>query len=601
MDCRKCGSRNPGGKKFCGECGAARGLICPACGSSGPPGKQFCGDCGASLSGRPAPVEAIVAESGAAAPAPAATPVTARAAEAERRQLTVMFCDLVGSTALAATLDPEDLREVIRAYQDCCAGVIARFEGHIAKFMGDGVLAYFGYPYAHEDDAERAVRAGLDIVAGLAALPASAKSELAVRIGIATGLVVVGDLIGEGASQEHAVVGETPNLAARLQAIAEPNSVVISRRTRRLLAGWFELTDLGVSQLKGIAEPVRAWRVGTEGKAESRFEALRGQGLTPLVGRDHEIALLLDRFERAKDGEGQVVLLAGEAGIGKSRIVRALRERLGDEPFTPLSHYCSPYHQSSALYPVIGLLQRGAGLRQEDPAEERLAKLESLLALSTENLAEAVPLLAALLSVPVGEAWPALDLTPQRQKQRTLEVLVGQVAGLAARQPVVTVYEDAHWIDPTSLELLDLLIDRIQGLPALLVVTYRPEFTPPWTGYAHVTSLSLSRLTRRHGSAMVDRVTGGKALPAEVLQQIVAKTDGIPLFVEELTKTVLESGLLRDAGDHYELSGLQAPLAIPATLHDSLMARLDRLAPVKEVAQIGAAISPTSCSPPSRH
>ena len=401
---------------------------------------------------------------------------------------------------------------------------------------------------------------------------------------------MVGDLIGEGAAQEEAVVGETPNLAARLQALAEPGAVVISQATRRLVGGLFELTDLGPQRLKGFAEPLAAWRVEGEGRAEGRFEALHGERLTPLVGRDHELGILLERWTWAKDGDGQVALLSGEPGIGKSRLTRSLLERLADEPHTRLRYYCSPYHTNSALYPVTEQLERAAGLRTEDSAETQLDKLEAVLAEATENPAEVAPLIAALLSIPAAPRYPPVNLTPEAQKLRTFEALLGQVVGLAERRPVLMVLEDAHWIDPTTSELFGLVIDRIQHLQVLLLITFRPEFTPPWTGYAHVTSLTLSRLGQRQGAQMVERLTGGKPLPAEVLRQILLKTDGVPLFVEELTKTVLESGLLADAGDHYELPGPLPPLAIPATLHDSLMARLDRLAPVKEVAQIGAVI-----------
>jgi class 3 adenylate cyclase/predicted ATPase len=580
MECATCGSTNPAGKRFCGDCGALLALTCPCCGSVNPPGKKFCGDCGARL-----------AAVGTAAPSDAPTAATPpRTAEAERRQLTVMFCDLVGSTELAGRLDPEDMREVIRAYHACCTEVIEGFDGFIAKFMGDGVLAYFGYPHAHEEDAERAVRAGRGIVEAIRRIDLPNAVQLQVRVGIATGLVVVGDLIGQGAAQEQAVVGETPNLAARLQELAGPGSVVISRRTRRLIGGLFELDDLGVRSIKGFVEPIQAWRVLDEGRAESRFEALRGKGLTPLVGREHELGMLLERFERAKDGEGQVVLLSGEPGIGKSRIIRALRERLDGERPMWLCHYCSPYHRNSVLHPIIGLLERAAGLERDEQPEQQVRKLEALLSLGTEDLKEAVPLVAALLSVPVGEPYELPAMTPQRQKQRTLELLIDQVEGLARRQPVLLLYEDVHWIDPTSLEAVGMVVDRVQHLPALAIITFRPEFAPPWTGYPHVTVLSLSRLTRRHGAAMVERVTGGKALPPEVMDQIVAKTDGVPLFVEELTKAVIESGLLDDRGDRFALTRPLPALAIPATLHDSLMARLGRLAPVKEVAQIGAAI-----------
>jgi class 3 adenylate cyclase/predicted ATPase len=519
-----------------------------------------------------------------------AAPGTDRATGAERRQLTVMFVDLVGSTELAARLDPEDMGGVIRAYQGCCAEVIGRWDGHVAKYMGDGVLAYFGWPVAHEDEAERAVRAGLALSPTLAGVTTPAVQPLAARVGIATGLVMVGELIGEGAAKEQTVVGETPNLAARLQALAAPGSVVISQATRRLVGGMFELTDLGPQRIKGFAEPLNAWQVEGEGRAEGRFEALHGEHLTPLVGREHELGIVLERWSWAKDGDGQVVLLSGEPGIGKSRMIRALRERLGAEPYTPLSHYCSPHHTNSALYPIISQLERAAGLTSDDQPEARLAKLETLVGQATERLEEAVPLLAALLGIATNDRYPALNLSPQRQKQRTLEVLLEQLAGLARQRPVIELYEDLHWADPSTLELLDLLVERVRDLRALVLLTYRPEFSPPWTGQAHVTALPLNRLGRHQGAAMVARLTGGKALPDQVLAQIIAKTDGVPLFVEELTKTVLESGVLRDAGDRYELSGPVGALAIPATLHDSLMARLDRLASIRELAQTAAVI-----------
>jgi class 3 adenylate cyclase/energy-coupling factor transporter ATP-binding protein EcfA2 len=529
----------------------------------------------------------------------ATTPATAPAAvsgkaslvpEAERRQLTVMFVDLVESTALAARLDPEEMAEVLRTYQSAVAGAIARFEGHVAKYMGDGVLAYFGYPRAHENEAERAVRAGLAAVAAVHSLGSAHGETLAARVGIATGPVVVGELIGEGAAREETVVGDTPNLAARLQTLAEPGTVVISARTRELTGGLFELAELGLQILKGFPVPVRPWRVVGEGAAESRFEALHGARLTPLVGRENEIGLLLEHWERAKEGEGQVVLLAGEPGIGKSRLVRALRGRLENQPHTALSHYCSPHHQTSPLHPVIGLLERAAGFAADDPAGTRLDKLEALLALSTDDVTAVARLLAALLSLETDARYPPLDMSPHRQKERTLEELVNQVLGLATRRPVLALYEDVHWADPTSLELLDLMVDRVQGAPVLVLITFRPEFEPAWTRYARVTALTLSRLSRRQGAAMVARLSGGKALPPAVLDQIVAKTDGVPLFVEELTRAVLETNLLLDEGDHYALAGPLPLMAIPTTLQESLLARLDRLAPAREVAQVAAAI-----------
>jgi len=529
-----------------------------------------------------------VAAAAANPPPPAATAVAPRLEAAERRQLTVMFCDLVGSTELSARLDPEDYREVIAAYHGAVADAITGFDGFVSRYMGDGVLAYFGYPQAHEDEAERAVRAGLGVIDAVGRLNVKYVRPQA-RVGIATGLVVVGDLIGEGSAQEQSVVGETPNLAARLQALAEPNAVVIAASTRRLVGDLFEYRDLGAVEVKGIVAPVSAWRVLRPSAIESRFEAMHTSSLSPLIGRDEEIELLSRRWARAKAGNGQVVLISGEPGIGKSRITAALAEHLRAEPHLRLRYFCSPYHQNSALFPFLDQLGRASGFARDDMPAAKLEKLEALLALAAPP-DEDVAFLADLMSLPHWERHPLPNLSPLRKKEKTLGALIRQLEGLARRQPVVMVFEDAHWSDPTSRELLDLTVERIRTLPVLLIVTFRPEFQPPWTGQPQVTMLALSRLDRRDRTALVEQIAGGKALPDNVMDQIADRTDGVPLFVEELTKSVLESGLLRAETDRYVLDRALPPFAIPTSLHASLLARLDRLASVRLVAQIGAAI-----------
>jgi class 3 adenylate cyclase/predicted ATPase len=491
--------------------------------------------------------------------------------EAERRQLTVLLCDLVGSTALSAKLDPEDMREVIRAYQNTVAGEIGRLEGHVAKFMGDGVLAYFGWPRAHEDEAERAVRAGLALAQTVGQLEAPTGELLAARVSIATGLVVVGDLVGEGAAQEEAVVGETPNLAARLQGLAEPGQIVIAEGTRRLLGDLFDLADLGAQRVKGIAESVRAFVVLGERPLQSRFEAHSGPALRSMVGRDQELALLLERWVQAKSGEGQGVLLVGEAGIGKSRISRALLDALADEPHFRVRYQCSPYHTDSALWPVIQQLSHAAGLGPDDPVEARLDKLETLL--DRADRRNAAPLVADLLGLDGGARYGSLNLSPEAQRARTPEALVHQLLGLAARQPVLLVLEDAHWIDPTTLELIEQCLDLISDARVLLLLTSRPDHQPELAAHPHVTRFTLNRLGRAGVEAIIARL-GGDHLPTETIGTIIARTDGVPLFVEELTKAILESG----------------EVTIPTSLYDSLMARLDRIPEVKEVAQMAACI-----------
>jgi class 3 adenylate cyclase/predicted ATPase len=515
--------------------------------------------------------------------------------DAERRQLTVMFCDLVGSTELSTSLDPEDLREVITAFQNRCRDAIERYQGFIARYMGDGMLVYFGYPRAHEDDAERAVHAGLEIVRSMTGLGAEIGDapglELAVRVGVTTGPVVVGDIIGEGAAEEAAVVGETPNLAARLQGIAEPNQLVIGPVTRHLVGELFELEDCGAHALKGIAEPLEVWRVVSEREVESRFDAKRMNSGLPLVGRQEELGLLVRSWEASKEAHGQVVLIQGEAGIGKSRLLEALREHAAEDDYVWVATRCSPYHANSTLYPVIEHLKRVIGWKQEDEPAAKLEKLETALESQSLPAEEAVPLYAELMSLALPEdRYPALDLSPQQKRELTLDALSGWLLEVAEQTPVLHVWEDLHWADPTTLELLELYIEQSPTVSMLNVLTYRPEFVSHWSMRSHMTPITLNRLERPEVEALIGYQAGGKAVPSEVIDHIIAKADGVPLYAEELTKTILDSGFLHEEGDRYTLDGSLSDLAIPETLQDSLMARLDRVPTVREVAQLGAVL-----------
>lgn len=577
MECSSCKATIPEGSKFCIECGAVVSVACPTCQNINPPQAKFCRKCGGRLV-----IDATINRTEPLSVTPPISGLTTLSAE--RRQVTVMFCDLVGSTALATRLDPEDLRDVIAAYHRCVASKVASWDGFVAKYMGDGVLIYFGYPQAHEDDAERAVQTALAIIRAIKEV--EAPDRLEVRVGIATGLVVVGDLVGENESQERGIVGETPNLAARLQALAEPGAVVIEPSTRLLVGKLFDYQDLGDVLLKGFSEPVRAYEVIGTSAVESRFEALHATGLAPLVGRDEEIELLLRRWAKAKAGDGQAVLISGEPGIGKSRLAATIVERIGREPHTRLRFFCSPHHTDSAFHPIISQLERAARLQRDDDAHAKVNKLGALLSQGSAR-PDDYRLIADLLSLPDVGRYPALQLSPQQRRQRTIDALMRQLEGLAQHQPVLQIFEDVHWADPTSLDLLDRNVELIRKVPVLLLITFRPEFNPPWVGEPHVTVMTLGRLGQREGAALIEGVAGGR-MPPEMVGEIVERTDGVPLFVEELTKAVLEAGI--DGAAAASTLSMVPSRSVPASLHASLMARLDRLGPGKELAQIGAAI-----------
>ena len=563
MRCPICRAEAGRDQRFCIACGAALTIVCPACGGSNPPGVRICRECGA--------------EPGAGAAAPT---------DAERRHLTLLFCDLAGS-ALLSRLDPEDLRALVGAYHRCCDRVIGAAGGFVAKYMGDGVLAYFGYPRAQEDDAEQAVRAALELVDAVAVL--RAPERLRARIGIATGLVVVGDLIGQGAAQEHAVVGQTPNLAARLRELANPGEVVIAEATRRLAGGLFEYRDMGPIALKGLPGPVTVYKVLGPGVVRSRFAARHEGRVPPMVGRAEELDLLLRCWEQAKAGSGRAVLVCGEAGIGKSRLKAALLEATKNTPHRRLRFVCRPHHEASAFHPIIGFFQHAAGFTRNDTPEEKLGKLKEYLRYSDATNDE-LELIAELLSLPHAGRDRLAALNPQRRREKIFEALLAQGDRLGAHGPVLMIWEDVHWIDPTSLEVLKMRVERIATRSALVVISARPGFTPPWREQPHIITLELGRLGRPEAAELVRYVTGGKALPPEIMAEILVRSDGVPLFVEEVTKVVLESGLLKEEADGYTASPLVARLAIPATLHDSLAARLDRLAQWREVVQVGAAL-----------
>jgi class 3 adenylate cyclase/predicted ATPase len=562
--------------------------MCSRCGARSPAHSNFCGECGANLL-----TSTELQSPQTVAPAPklfsrSVEPLVWNTAS-ERRHLTVLFCDIVGSTALAKLLDPEDLSQLMQTYYDRSGEAISRFDGIIASYVGDGIMALFGYPRAHEDDAERAVHAALDIIEGVKTISPKGHPPIRVRIGIASGLVVVGQDKLHALSREKSIVGETPNLAAHLQGAAAPNSVLLSETTRELVGDVFDLEKLELSNVKGSKEQQIAWHVIGLKASTSRFAA-HVRSLTNFVGREQEVALLIDRWQQVSQGEGQVVLLSGEPGIGKSRIVETFRQMISGKSQLTLLYQCSPYHVDSALFPIIAELEQTLKIASKDASSARLEKLEVLLKNYDLNLNEAVPVFAALLSIAPCDRYPPVDVDPQRRKERTLNALVDRITNAAAKNSVLMIVEDLHWADPTTLEFLSRLIPRLGELRILLIMTHRPEFRAPWRGQAHVSALLLNRLSRRYCRAMVESIANDKSLPSSVMDQVIAKTDGVPLFVEELTKMLLESGLLREELDSWVLTGSLQELAIPTTLQDSLLARLDRLPSVKEVAQLGAAI-----------
>ncbi len=577
MACSKCGANISDGMKFCNKCGTPVKNVCPNCNFENPSLSKFCGECGSSLSDK------------------TTKSISKEEREAERRQLTVMFCDLVGSTQLAEQLDPEDLREVMLSYQEVCEREISRFGGHIAKYLGDGLLVYFGYPKAHEDDAQRSARTGLEIVRAIRDMPQQNKMKkpaLQVRIGIHTGLVVVGEMGAGEVREKMAIVGETPNIAARLEGLADTNTVVISRASYQLIEGYFDCESIGKHTLKGISRPIEVYKVMSESGLRSRLEVASTKVLSSLVGREKEVELMIDTWEKAKEGSGQLLLLSGEAGIGKSRLVEVLKNHLVDEQHQIINARCLPYFQNSFLYPVIDYIERYLQISKEDSPEDKIKKLERTLSESRLSgpLKEMIPLFASLLSIPVNGNFQPLNLSPQIQKQKTQEALIDWLKNEIEKSPVLFILEDLHWVDPSTLEFLSLFVKDIDKSRVLTLLTFRPDFTHPWDMSPNVTEISLSRLSKKDIETMTQRVAGGKTLPPELIQQLVAKTDGVPLFVEELTKMILESDFIKEQNGNYELTGSIPSLAIPSTLQDSLMARLDRLEPGKEVVQLAATL-----------
>jgi len=564
MRCSKCGGDNREGRKFCATCGALLVLACGKCGASNQPGERFCGECGAGLAEVAGPKS------------PEVTPITA-SANGERRHLTVLFCDLVGSTEIASRLDPEEWRELAASYHRAAADAITRFGGHVAKYLGDGVMAFFGYPEAHENDAERAVRAGLQLLDSLARLneTSSHHPRLVARIGIDSGAVVVAG----GAGNDADAFGDAPNIAARVQAAAESDSLLVSSSTHELIRGLYLVEDRGPHSLKGLAEPLRLYRIIRPSGARGRLEAsAAARGLTPFVGREDELRTLAHRWERVREGEGQVALIIGEAGIGKSRLVHRFHETLAGTPYLWIDAAAGALFQNSPFYPVTEMLRQALFAGGNGPPDG-IAQMAGTLSHAGVDPNSAVPLLAPLLNLALPPEYSPSSLPPEQQRRRLLALLVEWIFGTARQQPLIIALEDLHWADPSTLELLQLLVEQGNTAPLFLLFTARPEFHPAWPLRAHHAQLNLNRLGTRDIRKMVMQVAAQKALTDETISAVIERTGGVPLFVEELTRAVLESG-----------TGKLAGREIPVTLHDSLMARLDKLGPARETLQTGAVL-----------
>ncbi len=564
MQCPNCGTENAPRVKFCSECGTPVGVACPHCSYRNAQSATVCGGCNRSL-------------------------VAAQAPTAERRQLTVFFADLAGSTTLSETLDPEDLRELLAAYQSICADVIRRYEGHLAQYLGDGVLAYFGYPAAHEDDATRAVNSGIEILRRLSTVSVGGHSPK-VRIGIHTGLVVVGD-VGQGVRREQLALGEAPNIAARLQSEAQPETIIISDVTRKLLAGQFALEDLGSRTLKGLSRAMQIYRVIGKSGATSRFLAMTSaRGLTPFVGRERELDAIREAWTESSAGHGRTVLLRGEAGIGKSRLLEAAAQMTSGTLHEVFQAQCSQYQMNSPFYPIIEMIERRVGIEETMSPAIRLDLLEQFAAGRGVPLEQATLALADLLSVPTLGRYPEIDLPPAKRMQWMIGVVADLLLHSLGGVPVLLLIEDLHWADPSSLDLLAAVIERQPALPMLMVVTARPEFSAPWLDTPHCRTLSVATLPPEETRALVARVAGFKSLPLALVEELVARTGGIPLFVEAVTRTIIDAGILRELNDRYELDGPLPPGLIPNTVQDSLMGRIDRLGVDRVVAQLAATI-----------